>query len=92
MVPPYNFKLKGSRELVFHLGCGFNRDNPGTLCMDPKKIIDRTEESYIQYFKTKSVHKHISPLQKGDHPEINTTQFLNKKGKEIYQSLVGSNQ
>ena len=31
MTPPYNFKLKGSRELAFHLGCGFNRDSTGTL-------------------------------------------------------------
>ena len=24
MALPYNFKLKGSRELAFHLGCSFN--------------------------------------------------------------------
>ena len=32
---PYNFKLKGSGELKFHLGCGFARDPDGTLYMDP---------------------------------------------------------
>ena len=37
---PYNFKLKGSEPLNFHLGCGFNRDSIGTLCMDPRKYID----------------------------------------------------
>ena len=31
---PYNFKLKGSGPLSFHLGCGFERDAKGTLCMD----------------------------------------------------------
>ena len=31
MTPPYNFKLKGSGELVFHLGCGFTHDSTGTL-------------------------------------------------------------
>ena len=35
MAPPYNFKLKGLGELAFYLGCGFNGDSTGTLCMDP---------------------------------------------------------
>ena len=37
---PYNFKLKGSGPLNFHLGCGFHCDSTGTLCMDPGKYID----------------------------------------------------
>ena len=45
MAPTYTFKLKGSRELAFHVGCGFNRDSTGTLCMDPKKYIDHMEEA-----------------------------------------------
>ena len=45
MAPPYNFKLKGSGELVFHLGCGFKRNITGTLCMDPGKYVDRMEEA-----------------------------------------------
>ena len=36
----YNFKLKGSGPLNFNLGCGFQRDSTGTLCMDPRKYID----------------------------------------------------
>ena len=52
MAPQYNFKLKGFRELAFHLGCGFNRDSTSTLCMDPGKYIDRMEEIYVQHFKT----------------------------------------
>jgi hypothetical protein len=31
----YNFKLKGSGEVNFHLGCGFERDSDGVLCMNP---------------------------------------------------------
>ena len=48
------------------------------------------EEAYVQHFKTKLVQRHRSPLQKGDHPELDTTPFLNDKEKEIYMSLVGS--
>ena len=35
---------------------------------------------------------HQSPLQKGDHPELETTAFLDDEGIEIYQSLIGTMQ
>ena len=60
--------------------------------MDPGKYIDRMEEAYVQYFKTKIVQRHISPLQKGDYSELDTFPFLNNEEKEVYLSLVGSNQ
>ena len=81
---PYNFKLKGSGPLNFHLGCGFHQDTSGTLCMDPGKYIDRMMESYEQHFGVKPDKKHRSPLQKGYHPEVDTTPFLNEEGKMIY--------
>ena len=65
MAPPYNFKLKGSREIVVHLDCGFTLDITGTLCMDHGKYIDRMEQSYFQYFKTKPVQQHRFPCRKG---------------------------
>ena len=92
MAPPYNLKLKGSGELAFHLGCGFNCDSTSTLCMDTGKYIDHMEEVYVQHFKTKPVQRHRSPLQKRDHLELDTSPFLNDKEKEIYQPFVGSNQ
>ena len=88
----YNFKLKGSGPLNFHLGCGFHRDSTGTLCMDPGKYIDQMMESYKQHFGVKPDMKHRSPLQKGDHPELDTTPFLDEEGKMIYQSLIGCGQ
>ena len=67
MAPPYNFKLKGSGELAFHLGCGFKRDNDGILCMDSGKYIDCMKEAYLQHFKTNPVQRQRSLLQKDDH-------------------------
>ena len=78
---PYNFKLKGSGPLDFHVGCGFNRDSTETLCMDPGKYIDRMIESYEQHFGVKPDMKHRSPLQKGNHPELDTIPFLDEEGK-----------
>ena len=50
---PYNFKLKGSGPINFHLGCGFTRDKHNILCMDPKKYIEKMVQSYEQMFDTK---------------------------------------
>ena len=92
MAPPYNFNLKESGKLAFHLGCDFNRDSTGTLYMDPGKYIDCMEEAYVQHFKTRSAQRYSSPLQKGDHPELDISPFLNVEEKEVYLSLVDSNQ
>ena len=89
---PYNFKLKGSGEVNFHLGCGFERDSDGVLCMDPSRYIDKMEDAYKQYFKELPNQKHRSPLVKGDHPELDVTEFLDQDGIEIYQSLIGAMQ
>jgi hypothetical protein len=31
-----------------------------------------------------------SPLEKGDHPELDTTEFLDAKGIVLYQSIIGA--
>jgi hypothetical protein len=31
-----------------------------------------------------------SPLEKGDHPELNTSAFLDAKGIKTYQSIIGA--
>ena len=38
---PNNFKLKGTGTMEFHLGCDFFRDQSGTLCVGPRKYIER---------------------------------------------------
>ena len=89
---PYNFKLKGSGLLNFHLGCGFHRDSTGTVCMDPGKYTDQMIEAYVQNFGVKPDIKHRPPLQKGDYPELDTIPFLDEEGTEIYQSLIECDQ
>jgi hypothetical protein len=38
----YSFKLKGTGELSFHLGCDFYRDQDGVLCMAPTRLSTST--------------------------------------------------
>ena len=88
----YKFKLKGTGLLAFHLGCDFYRDEHDTLCMHPKKYIERMVESYVRIYGTKPKHTYSSPLEKGDHPECDTSRLLDPEEITQYQSLVGQAQ
>ena len=50
------------------------------------------EKAYVQHFGVKPNKKYRSPLQKGDHLELDTTPFLDEDKREIYQSLIGASQ
>ena len=86
----YGFKIKAAGPLEFHLGADFYRDEEGTLCMAPQKYIGRPIQSYEQMFGMKPSLKAYSPLEKGDHPELDDSEFLDKSGIELYQSILGS--
>ena len=68
----------------------FYKEPDGTTCMAPKKYIDKMVSTYIQLFGEKPSHKFSSPLEKGDHPELDETEFLNEEGIQKYQSLIGA--
>ena len=85
----YKYKLKGTGPLAFHLGCNFFRDESDTLCFAPKKYIDKILDAYKHMFgeNPKPV---TTPLEKGDHPELDTGDELDEEGIKKYQSLIGS--
>ena len=87
----YKFKLKGTAPLNFLLGCDYYRDSHGVLCQQPKKYIEKMEETHLRLFGTRPKHA-TSPLVKGDHPECDTSEFLDERGIKIYQSMIGSAQ
>lgn len=87
---PYNFKLKGSGPMSFHLGCGFERDPDNILTMNPSKYIDKMVQAYELLYNCKPSTKHQSPLESNDHPELDTSEFLEEEGIQQYQSLIGS--
>ncbi len=83
------FKLKGTGPIEFHLGCDFFRDSDGVLCYAPRKYIEKTLDNYKRLFG-KEPKKASSPLDKGDHPELDTSPLLDIEDIKIYQSLIGS--
>jgi Reverse transcriptase (RNA-dependent DNA polymerase) len=89
----YKFKLKGVGPISFHLGCDFWRDDDNTLCFAPKKYVEKMMAGYERMFgKSPSSNNVTSPLEKGDHPEIDTSELLDEEGTQQYQSLIGSMQ
>jgi hypothetical protein len=87
----YKFKLKGVGPISFHLGCDFWREDDGILCFAPKKYLEKMMDGYERMFgKPPTSNLYTSPLEKGDHPELDTSDFLDEDGQQQYQSLIGS--
>ena len=86
----YHYKLKGTGSISFHLGCDFFRDEHGVLCMAPRKYIEKMVDGYVNMFGEKPRTRFSSPLEKGDHPELDDSELLDEEGIQKYQSLVGS--
>ena len=88
--PPFNFKLKGTGPIEFHLGINFQRDEHGVLYMAPEKYIDKMVDQYTRLFGQPPAQTVYAPLEKGDHPELDTSDLLGEEQTKLYQSLIGS--
>jgi Reverse transcriptase (RNA-dependent DNA polymerase) len=86
----YKFKTKGSGPISFHLGMDFHRDKDGTLCVTSLKYIEKMVSNYEKTFGELPKQVYTSPLEKGDHPELDTSDFLEAKEIVIYQSMIGA--
>ena len=86
----YKFKFKGTGPITFHLGMDFFRDDDGTLCMAPHKYIVKMIANYERIFGELPKRKFSSPIEKGDHPELDTSELLDSQGIATYQSLIGA--
>ena len=86
---PYNFKLKGSGPISFHLGCGFEQDRYNLLYMNPKKYIEKMMQSYERMFGERPNKRPKSSLEDGDHPELDTSAFPNEDNTINYQLMIG---
>jgi hypothetical protein len=84
----HKFKLKGVGPLTYHLGCDYFRDKDGTLCYGPRKYISKMMIDFEMMFGCKP-REYTSPLEKGDHPETDTTNELDVNGIKKYQTMIG---
>jgi hypothetical protein len=88
----HKFKLKGTGPIMFHLGMDFFCDSDGVMCIATKKYVEKMMASFEQFFGCKPSQKFTSPLEKGNHSEVDTSAFLDSKETQQYQSLIGAMQ
>ena len=86
----YKFKLKGTGPISFHLGMDFFRDDDGTLCIASCKYVEKMIANYERIFGEPPKQTYTAPLEKGDHPELDTSELLDSHGISTYQSLIGA--
>jgi Reverse transcriptase (RNA-dependent DNA polymerase) len=86
----YIFKLKGTGPISFLLGMDFTRDEDNTLCISPTKYIDKLVKNYEKLFGMKPSTSVTSPLEKGDHPELDTSELCTTEQITQYQSMIGA--
>jgi hypothetical protein len=84
----HKFKLKGVGSLTYHLGCNYYHDMDCALCYGPRKYIDKLMGEYENMFGCKP-REYTSPLEKGDHPEVDFSDELDYKGIKRYQTMIG---
>jgi hypothetical protein len=72
----YNFKLKGTGPIDFHLG---------------QSYVDKMIDTYVQLYGEKP-KKASSPLEQNDHPEMDDSPFLRQDETQQFQSLIGAMQ
>ena len=89
LVKDYKFKLKGTGPISYHLGCDFMCYEDKVLCIQPKKYIERMVQTYIRLFGEKPKELYSLPLEKGDHPELDTSDLLLTDGIQKFQSMIG---
>jgi hypothetical protein len=87
----YNFKLKGTGPIDFHLGQSFSRNDVGEMEISAKCYIDKMIDTYVQLYGEKP-RKASSPLEQNDHPEMDDSPFLRQDETQQFQSLIGAMQ
>ena len=83
-----NLKFKGVGPFEYHLGCTYKKDPDGTLAADPRRYVNKILESYERMFKEKP-RKSRSPLEGGDHPELDTPELCDEHQTNQFQTLIG---
>ena len=84
----FKFKLKGDGPISYHLGLNYIRDKDGVLRQQPIQYIEKMMNSYEQMFKSEP-KKYKTPLDKGDHPELDTSELLDQEGIKFYLTMIG---
>jgi hypothetical protein len=82
------FKLKESSPVEFNPCFDCEQDVDDTLCMAPKKYVQRMINGYVGKFGERKKKNVQSPINKDSQPELDTPDGINANCITKYQSLV----
>jgi hypothetical protein len=85
----YNYNLAGVGEPSYHLGGNFFRDSDGTLAWGAQSYVKKMLLTYEKLFG-QNPKEFSSPMEEGDHPELDLTPELDAANIKLYQSLIGA--
>jgi Reverse transcriptase (RNA-dependent DNA polymerase) len=85
----HKFRLKGTGPISYHLGMDFSRDEDNTLCISPTKYIGKLIKNYEKLVGMKPNTSVTSPLEKGNHSELDTSELWSMDQIAQYQSMIG---
>ena len=71
------------------MGADYFQDPDGTMVYQPKKYIEKLKETYIRLFNTEPSKGLKTPLEKNDHPEMDTSEILEGQEVNHYLTMVG---
>ena len=82
--------VKGDGKLTYHLGADYFEDPDGTFVSQPKKYIDNLADTYKRLFNEDPPKGYKTPLDKNDHPELDTSEILEGDvAAKKYLTMVG---
>ena len=75
--------------MSYHLGGDYFEDPDGTFVSKPRKYIGELAENYKRLFNEELTKGHMSPLDKNNHPELDTSDILEGDMASKYPTMVG---
>ena len=85
----YHLKVKGDGKLNYHLGADYFEDPDGTFGSQPRKYIAKLADTYRRLFNDDPPKGYKTPLDKNDHPELDTSEILEGDMAAKYLTMVG---
>ena len=64
--------------MTYHLGADYFEDPDGTFVSEPKKYIHKLADTYKRLFNDDPPKGYKTPLDKNDHPELDTSEILER--------------
>ena len=75
--------------MTYHLGADYFEDPDGTFVSQPTKYIDKLADTYRRLFNDDPPKGYKTPLDKNDHPELDTSEILEGDMAAKYLTMVG---